>query len=371
MKKTIEIFAPGTWVAQDGKSYTFTEDQVKAIAEAYDPVVFSAPAVIGHPKHDDPAYGWASQMRFENGKLVADLDKVAPEFAEAVEAGRYRKVSLSLYAPGQKGNPLPGQYYPRHIGFLGAAAPGVKGLAPVEFAEGDEFLEFASDEELRPLIWLARTVGRVFGSIREYLIEQHGREEADKVLGAWEADAPAEIAGELQEALKPASRSFAEGSEAKAAAPRIDDADLQAATAELDARRAELDARELAFAERQREARVQEDEAFLDELVEAGRLPPGLKPTVAAFCEALAQSQAICFAEGEQARPPREAFRDLLGQLGQTIRFDEVADPAGVRFAEGADGQAYAAAIQAEMSAAAAAGRPITAAEAAARVKAH
>ena len=339
-KKTIQIFRAGSHVGMDGKTYDFTDADVQAIADVYSPATFSAPAVIGHPKHDDPAYGWATAMRVEDGVLVADLERIDPAFADLVEKGRYAKISTSFYAPTSKNNPAPGSYYPRHIGFLGAAAPGCQGLAPVAFADGDdEFVEFAIDERLRPIVWLAKTVARLVRRQREQLIEDKGVEEANKLMSEWEADAPAEIAAELEQAFVTDGARFAEP--ADAADPAITNADIAAAElasreAAIAAREQVMAARDAAFAEGQRQARVDEDAAFLAGLIAEGRLPPGLTPQFAAFCEALGESDAIAFAEGETPQDPRAAFKALLSaNLGTVIRFDEIAGGEGVKFAEG------------------------------------
>jgi hypothetical protein len=72
---------------------------------------------------------------------VADVE---PSFAEAVRDGRYRNVSASFYPPSAAHNPRPGVFYLKHVGFLGAAAPAVKGLKTVSFAGAEaEAVEFA------------------------------------------------------------------------------------------------------------------------------------------------------------------------------------------------------------------------------------
>lgn len=373
-KKTIEIFRAGTHTAMDGKSYTFTKADLQATAAAYDPAVFSAPAVIGHPKHDDPAYGWATALRVEGDVLLADMDQVNPAFAEIVNAGSYKKVSPYFYSPGAKNNPVPGCYYPRHIGFLGAAAPGCQGLAPVAFADGDDdLIAFATDEELRPLVWLARNVARMFRRQRDQLIEDKGIEEANKLLPEWEVDAPAEIAAQLDVALSPARPAFAEGwpaSKAGADAAALSAAELVRREEAVAAREAQAAERDAAFAEGQREERRTEDATFLDGLVNAGRLAPGFKDQIAVFCELLGDNEAVAFAEGQEAQDPRTAFKALLNDhLGVAIRLDEVAGAEGLRFAEGATQADLEAAIDAEMTSAAAAGHPISASEASRRAK--
>lgn len=374
-KKTIEIFRAGTHTAMDGKSYTFTKADLQATAAAYDPAVFSAPAVIGHPKHDDPAYGWATALRVEGDVLLADMDQVNPAFAEIVNAGSYKKVSPWFYSPGAKNNPVPGCYYPRHIGFLGAAAPGCQGLAPVAFAEGDdaELIAFASDEELRPIVWLARLVGRLVRRQRDQVLADEGVEAADRAFPEYEVESALDIAAQLNEALKPEFRTaFAEGgplnvvAEVDAAAA----AELVRREEAVAARETQAAARDAAFAEGQREERRTEDAAFLEGLVNAGRLAPGFKDQMAVFCELLGDNDAIAFAEGQDAQDPRTAFKALLNDhLGVAIRLDEVAGAEGLRFAEGGTVDDHAAAIDSEMAAAKAAGHPISAAEASRRAK--
>ena len=133
----IHFFRAGTHVAQDGREITFTEADLRSIATAYDPVVHEAPIVIGHPKTDDPAFGWVQSLEVRADGLWATARQVDGSFADAVRNGSFKKVSGSFYAPRTKGNPKPDGYYLRHIGFLGAAAPAVKGLQPVAFNDDD------------------------------------------------------------------------------------------------------------------------------------------------------------------------------------------------------------------------------------------
>jgi len=131
----IEIFKPGTYTAMDGQARTYGEAELRAIADAYDPAVYEAPVVIGHPKVDAPAWGWVKGLTYADGALKAVLHKVAPVFAEMVKAGRYRNRSASFWPPTAPNNPTPGKVHLRHLGFLGALPPAVKGLAPLNFSD--------------------------------------------------------------------------------------------------------------------------------------------------------------------------------------------------------------------------------------------
>lgn len=134
----IEIFRAGTHTDSHGATLSFSEGDLASMAKAYDPALSEAPIVVGHPKADAPAYGWIKSLSAEGGRLFAAPDQVDPSFAEMVRAGRFKKLSASLYSPASPANPKPGAWYLRHVGFLGAQPPAIKGLAPVNFAAGEE-----------------------------------------------------------------------------------------------------------------------------------------------------------------------------------------------------------------------------------------
>lgn len=123
-----EVFKTGTHTSDKGISKDYSLDDLNFIAMSYNPSEDEAPIVIGHPLDNSPAYGWVSSLEVtEDGKLVADTpdEKLHPEFLSAVQEGRYKKRSISLTPEGKL----------RHIGFLGGAAPAVKGLADIQFSQ--------------------------------------------------------------------------------------------------------------------------------------------------------------------------------------------------------------------------------------------
>ncbi|WP_300113424.1 hypothetical protein [Sphingobium sp.] len=132
----IRLARSGTFTSNEGVAVSFNEAMFAATAAAYDRDGDPAPLVIGHPKLDDPAFGWVESLAVENGELVARPADVEPAFAEAVRKKRYSKVSARFYPPEHPANPKPGVWYLKHIGFLGAHAPGIKGLGTVQFADG-------------------------------------------------------------------------------------------------------------------------------------------------------------------------------------------------------------------------------------------
>jgi hypothetical protein len=160
--KRIHIFKAGKHTSAAGTTLEFGEDVVREAAEAYDPALHEAPIVVGHPKDNGPAFGWISALEYSDGQLDALPHQVNADFAELVQQGTYKKVSASFYAPDAKANPKPGTFYLRHVGFLGAQPPAIKGLDGVEFNEDDDgVIEFAAEWE---------TAG-VFRRLREFIIE--------------------------------------------------------------------------------------------------------------------------------------------------------------------------------------------------------
>jgi len=135
----IEVFRSGTHTDSGGNTATYTNADLATIANNYNAELSKdesslAPIVKGHPKTDAPALGWVGQLKVSGDKLLAKIKQVLPEFANEVKSGRYKKVSIALYP----GNVL------RHIGFLGATAPAVRGLKPVSFADKGVYVEFST-----------------------------------------------------------------------------------------------------------------------------------------------------------------------------------------------------------------------------------
>jgi hypothetical protein len=136
----IEIFRGGQQVDAAGQTHNGDALIDKATA-SYDPAKHQAPVVIGHPSTDAPAYAWVEGLRasVHNGvkTLEAKLTQVDEGFAKLVADGRFKMRSAAFYPDGSL----------RHVGFLGAAPPAVKGLKPIAFSEG-EFNEFYALEEI-------------------------------------------------------------------------------------------------------------------------------------------------------------------------------------------------------------------------------
>jgi len=320
MKKRIKMLKPGRFTAMNGKVVNFTEADLKATAAAYNPETYAAPFVIGHPKHDDPAYGRVGTAEFAEGFLMGEPDQVDPAFAEAVNAGKFNRVSLSLYEPDSPNNPVPGVYYPRHLGFLGAMPPAVKGLGTVSFAEGETGIIELSD-------WNDRTIARVLRGVKNFLIGEFGAEKAETALPEWDLESITE------EALRPEIQTEATPEPAFAETNKEEGA-MGMTAEQIAAKEAEFDQREKALKSKENAGVHDGNVAFAEGLVQAGKLLPANKAaTVAAldFACGITEGDTLEFGEGDakQTKAPADVLKDLFTAMPKQIEFGELAPGRG------------------------------------------
>jgi hypothetical protein len=114
-------------------------DFLSQVVANYTASEHEAPAVVGHPEEDAPAYGWVSDVRLTNdGILQARFIETDDAFEQLVKDGRLKKRSTAFYIEMPRGSAVKAPTI-KHVGFLGAAAPSVKGLRNIQFAEGESF----------------------------------------------------------------------------------------------------------------------------------------------------------------------------------------------------------------------------------------
>ena len=193
----VEAFKVGKVTDMAGVEHDFSEADLEDLNEGIHEQLkagYQPPMVKGHPKVDDPRVGSVVDSKVENGVLKVKLDDVSNDFAEEVKKGGFKYLSASVYSNLKKGL--------RHLGALGAHAPAMKGMAPLCFGEGmfaeaDKgsteqdvcvFAESFAWDRLVPasvferLIWKLGSLGSLFRSQREQLIEKEGIEAADKII---------------------------------------------------------------------------------------------------------------------------------------------------------------------------------------------
>lgn len=132
----VQIFKVGNHTDSAGKTSEWTADDVNKIATLYNERVATqinneAPIVKGHPKTDDPAFGWAKELKLDGDILKARIEFTDSEFEQEVKDKKYKNISIAL------NNDL----NLRHIGFLGAVPPAVKELEAPEFNENQNEIQ--------------------------------------------------------------------------------------------------------------------------------------------------------------------------------------------------------------------------------------
>ena len=383
--RAIEVFKPGRHTASNGKTINFTLRDLQQIVSSYDPSKHEAPLVVGHPKHDAPAYGWTKALRINaRDRLEVVPQQLDPQFAELVRKGSYKKRSISVYEPDNPQNPVPGVYYLRHVGFLGAQAPAVKGLREVEFAaSGGLTFEFAASDlsgrlrgaldKFRELLGQLGEAGESEDAAAltaeleqlatEVETEGAGGEISEEQAAEVAETAATDVVAELPDDLEPElvatieaviERRVAEALAAHAAdtadlseparvrkpvspptpAPKQMDPALRAKSAELAKREALLAQREKEQRKREKEQRKREHLSFLERTLESGRPLPCTRDDALTLLEALDTIPAgtVSFGENDE-RTPLDVFRDsFIGSLKQQIVYAEVSG--GADFAE-------------------------------------
>lgn len=320
--KPLQIFRPGRHVAMSGAAIEFSAADLAATAAAYDPAKHEAPIVVGHPRTDAPAYGWVEKLSAGAG-LEAVPHQVDPAFAEMVAAGRFKKISASFFTPGAAANPVPGVYYLRHVGFLGAQPPAVKGLRTPEFAEGGEgVVEFGD--------WGDQQNASLWRRLRDFIIAQFGLEKADSVvpdyaIGTLEDAARRESATDAAAGV-PAAFSASPTQETVTVTPE-EKAALEAENARLKQQVADAAARDKAAAAQTRHAA---HAAFADALITAGTLLPAQREVCVATLDFVAgQESVVEFGEGDAKQPLVEGIKKFLQGLPKQVEFGEVAGAGG------------------------------------------
>lgn len=277
----IEIFRPGRHIDDAGGVHEFSDADVAGMVAAYDPAVREAPLTVGHPEHNRPAYGWVKRVaRNEAGRLVVDTHQVEPQFAEMVAAGRFKKRSASFYPPQHPNNPKPGNWYLRHVAFLGAQPPAIAGLK--DFADDVAGTVSFSEGEPEP----AATHPKEHSMTQEI-------KDANARAAQAEADAKAAL-------------------DAKAAA-EAEAADAKAKLAQ--------------FAEAARRDRHAGFVSFAEDQVKAGRLLPKDSAAAVAVLETLADAQPVEFAEAGAVKKvsPADWLKGLIASAQPLVSFGEFA----------------------------------------------
>lgn len=286
----IEIFREGTHVDDALVPHTYSAADIDAMAAAYDPALHDAPLTLGHPATDEPRYGHVAALQAVDNAagqrtLVMNVADVQPAFAEAVTARRFPKRSTAFYSPTHPQNPKPGSWYVRHVGFLGAQPPAVKGLADLprtQFADEGAGLVCFSEPATTPT--------------------------PDKETTTMDKDLQAQL-----------------------------DAEKKAREA-AETRANEADARFGAQIKAQRDAQHAEHVQYAEAQLEVGKLTKPEAPELVALLDQAAAAEVVQFGEGNDRKPlaPVAFIKRLVERAAPLANLQERGGAAAVQFAEGA-----------------------------------
>lgn len=369
----------------EGRTLSFGESDLAATVTAYDPALSAAPLVIGYPTRDDaPAYGWVGGLVSDGGILSASFSQISQEAKALVDAGHYRNVSASFYAPSAASNPVPGTYYLRHVGLLGAVAPAVKGLGSVSFASAatdsaDDIVTVSFGEMSNDAMWslagLARSVGRWMRRMRDQTIASDGLEVADRLAPEWDVADAEGVAARIQVAIEVQNNeralleksSFSDPVLQNSQASGDDDTMTPEEIAALKAENETLKASNVSFSEAAvataKAARTTSDTAFIDGLVAKGCVAPAHSAGLVSFMATLGASDTVSFSEGTAAQTPLDYFKGALSAAQPIISFSEIGAPTA-QVVNGGDANAIAAGITKLVNEAAARGETLSFADA-------
>lgn len=386
----IEILRSGTHTSSNGVTMHFGKEDLQEVVDNYDPTNFKAPLIISHETHGisdkelvntEFAYGTPRALKIVGDRVKAVFDHIAPEFVEWVRQKKLLAISPSFYTRDSIANPTPGKLSLRHIASLGKSAPAIKGMAPlnlsefkremaggiippatlspmdegvlcfsqtVQFNEESNTVEFAD--------FTLRTQADLWRSLREWLIDQHDLETADRIV-------PSYALGTLTEerhfwgeefrpkdasAIRPDAESWVmqqvdslmmrvDQMERQINPPRLltnygepegmttdkEKTDFSEAENRLKDLEKQLAARELLLKQQENELRKAQLTDFAESLVKEGRLLPAHKKDVVEFMASLEEKNAIDFSEGKASQ--LDYLKKFLKTLPKQVEFGEVA----------------------------------------------
>jgi len=311
------IFSAGTHKAADGQEYTYTESDLETIATKYNSQdAHEAPLVIGHPKNDAPAMGWIEGLRRVKDVLQAKYRQVDADFKTAVNAGRFKKVSVALYP----------DLMLRHVGLFGAGIPAIKGLGNHQFAEGLEYNEYETEfAEIGIEIKDNNTENENFNNQGK----KNMTSDEAKTLLTWaegENFTPEQISaltGQLKkmvdEAAKPADK--------PADTPPVDSPPKSefSETAEYKTMRAEKAASDKRILELEKKQQDAEFNEAYGELIQKGKCIPAQKGMYKLLYDNLDTTKQVEFSEGESTTAKDLVFK-LIEEMPNLVEFSEFAD---------------------------------------------
>lgn len=326
----LHIFRGGKTIDAHGQRITFDEASIAKIARDYNAVLatnpgLDAPIVIGHPIDNAPAYGWIKRLVAKGLDLFAEPQQMDSAFQELVQLGRYKKISSSFYLPGSPANPIEG-YMLRHVGFLGAMPPAIKGLKSTVFREEAHpflTLDFVEDSSMDDL---KAALEAIFASLMTAMPDAIPQEQVDALMIAIDMMAEEEKGETIDETQDPA---YTEQQTA------------------LDRREAAIAVKEKAIATQEGKVIRTTIAAFCEDMCKVGKMSAGEKPKALKLLSLAATAPAEYSEAGESAlqmamssyrdRKPLLTFGEVSRDVpGQSLLVPEMGDANSVTVAAAA-----------------------------------
>ena len=309
MLPELEIFYVGRHTDSSGNTRDWTHDDVQRIADHYNAQSdHEAPAVIGHPKEDKPAYGYAERLRFDeqSGKLYATWKLMKEGFVRVVKEGHFLKRSIALYPNGLL----------KHVGFLGAVPPALKGMADPgpSYRDDDDgalYIEFSGES--------ISTTNQ--GSMDEQQAQQlteliKGVQGSIETIGARLTVIEAKVGITTTEEGAPTTDEEKSGGSDSGFSEKKNEGTITENETALRSENAVL----------KRKLRLQEYHEFLGGEGLRTRVTPAMKETVVGIMDILADTGAYQFSEAVE-KVPFDAFKEFLGSLPEQYAEGELAVP--------------------------------------------
>ena len=294
--KPIEIFRTGAHAPE------ITVGELADIASNYNSANHEAPVTKGHPLDNGPAHGWVGDVFVKGNSLYATLNQIDDGLLGEVRKGHYKKISASFYKPDAPTNPTPGQYSLRHVGFLGAAPPAVKGMRPAQFKDDqpDHYLTYEFNDNQNGDINMNDDNTKFMGQLLGSLLSAFGRGQPSKEAAPQSVD--------NTDTPRPAAATSQESTD-------------------LAEREAELAKREAAIKEAEAKAARADSTNYVESLVKEGKMLPAHKETVISLLESINAKDTVAFDDNGSTitKSKMDAVKIFLDTLPKQVEYSEVA----------------------------------------------
>ncbi len=168
--QNLEVFAVGTWTSAEGRTTTFTEQDLDEMVDSFHALnqtnIVKPHLKLGHQdaqkwfgqKTGIHALGWVERLWRNGQKLMADVSNIPESLLDLIKQKRYHNVSIEILPKGKiEHDGKKFGYILSAVALLGTEMPAVKDLAglasalfseqPVAFADGVEPSVFTSTLE--------------------------------------------------------------------------------------------------------------------------------------------------------------------------------------------------------------------------------